>query len=92
VQRVAFWFKQSSGVRTEMGSELIEEDGTRTQWRQLPDPAQVAGLDPEKVALAEDAQQMWLGHLEAQEEEIRQRVLGPLLRELDATHQGGLGQ
>jgi protein gp37 len=37
---IPFWFKQSSGVRTEMGSELIEEDGTRTQWRQFPESTQ----------------------------------------------------
>ena len=35
-QGVAFFFKQSSGPRTEMGTELIEEDGTRTLWRQFP--------------------------------------------------------
>lgn len=32
----AFFFKQSSGYRTEMGTELIEEDGTSTIWRQYP--------------------------------------------------------
>ncbi len=36
---VAFWFKQSSSVRTEMGTELIEVDGTTTVWRQFPDDA-----------------------------------------------------
>ena len=34
---VAFFFKQSSGVRTEMGSALGEEDGTTTIWHQYPD-------------------------------------------------------
>jgi protein gp37 len=33
---VAFFFKQSSGVRTEMGTDLIEEDGRTTTWRQFP--------------------------------------------------------
>ena len=36
---IPFFFKQSSGVRTEMGTELIEADGTRTVWRQFPDLA-----------------------------------------------------
>jgi hypothetical protein len=84
-----FFFKQSSGVRTEMGTELIEEDGTRTTWRHVPDPAQVYGLDPQKVAIAEEALQDWLGHREAQDEQIRQRVLGPLLPEVEARHEGG---
>jgi protein gp37 len=33
---VAFFFKRSSGPRTDMGTELIEEDGTRAVWRQFP--------------------------------------------------------
>lgn len=33
---VAFFFKQSSGVRTEMGPALVEEDGTTTIWHQFP--------------------------------------------------------
>ncbi len=33
---VAVWFKQSSGVRSEMGPELIEADGSKTIWRQFP--------------------------------------------------------
>lgn len=33
---VAVWFKQSSGVRSETGTELIEVDGSRTTWRQFP--------------------------------------------------------
>jgi len=33
---VPFFFKQSSGIRTEMGTELIEEDGTTTLWREFP--------------------------------------------------------
>jgi protein gp37 len=36
VQGVAFFFKQSSGVRTEMGTELLEEDGSTTTWQQFP--------------------------------------------------------
>lgn len=35
-QNVAFFFKQSSGIRTEMGTDLIEEDGRRTTWHQYP--------------------------------------------------------
>lgn len=41
-QQVAFWFKQSSGIRTEMGTELIEEDGSTSVWRQFPDVYAVA--------------------------------------------------
>jgi len=33
---VAFFFKQSSGTRTEMGTELIEKDGTTSTWHQFP--------------------------------------------------------
>ncbi len=43
-QNIAFWFKQSSGPRSEMGTELIERDGSRTVWRQFPETAQ---SDPE---------------------------------------------
>lgn len=35
-QRVAFFFKQSSGVRTEMGTDLQEADGSFSEWRQFP--------------------------------------------------------
>jgi protein gp37 len=35
-QRVAFYFKQSSGVRSELGTALVELDGTTTVWRQYP--------------------------------------------------------
>ena len=34
---VAFFFKQVSGVRTEMGNRLIEADGSETVWEQFPD-------------------------------------------------------
>jgi protein gp37 len=34
---IAFFFKQSSGVRPGMAPELIEADGTRTVWRQFPE-------------------------------------------------------
>ena len=34
---VAFFFKQISGVRTEMGNKLIEADGSETVWEQFPD-------------------------------------------------------
>lgn len=36
-QNVAFFFKQSSGLRTEMGTALEHEDGSFWQWRQFPD-------------------------------------------------------
>lgn len=36
-QGVAFFFKQSAAYRTEIGTELIEEDGTHTVWNQYPD-------------------------------------------------------
>lgn len=32
----AFFFKQSAAPRTEMGTSLIHEDGTRWEWRQFP--------------------------------------------------------
>lgn len=35
-QRVAFFFKQSHGYRSEMHPYLIEADGRRFQWRQYP--------------------------------------------------------
>lgn len=35
-QGVAYFFKQSSGVRTEIGTQLEEEDGSRTTWQQYP--------------------------------------------------------
>ena len=40
---VPFFFKQSAAIRTEMGTELIEEDGSKTVWRQFPDVS-----DPDK--------------------------------------------
>ena len=33
---VPFFFKQSAAYRTEMGTELIEEDGTQTTWHEFP--------------------------------------------------------
>jgi protein gp37 len=33
---VAYFFKQSSGVRTEMGTNLIHEDGSAWLWQQYP--------------------------------------------------------
>jgi protein gp37 len=33
---VPFFFKQSSGPRTEMGTALIEHDGSAWEWRQYP--------------------------------------------------------
>lgn len=41
---VAFFFKQSSGIRTEMGTELIEEDGSTTTWREFPQTSQPASV------------------------------------------------
>src|SRR5205807_582724 len=35
-QGVAFFFKQSAAPRTEIGTALEEEDGTRYTWRQFP--------------------------------------------------------
>lgn len=35
-QGVAFFFKQSSGTRTETGTELQEADGTTSEWHQYP--------------------------------------------------------
>lgn len=35
-QGVAYFFKQSSGIRTEMGTALEHEDGTLWEWRQYP--------------------------------------------------------
>ena len=34
---VAFFFKQSSAYRTELGTDLEEADGTKTTWQQFPD-------------------------------------------------------
>jgi three-Cys-motif partner protein len=34
--RIAFFFKQSAGPRSEMGAALLEEDSSVTQWRQYP--------------------------------------------------------
>ena len=34
---VAFFFKQSAAYRTEMGTELIEADDTKSTWQQFPD-------------------------------------------------------
>lgn len=36
-QGVAFFFKQSSGIRTETDTMLIEEDGTTSEWHQFPE-------------------------------------------------------
>ncbi|MGI0014174.1 MAG: DUF5131 family protein, partial [Nitrososphaera sp.] len=33
---IAFFFKQSAAARSEMGTVLLEEDGSETQWRQYP--------------------------------------------------------
>jgi protein gp37 len=35
--KVAFFFKQDSGARTEMRPWLVEQDGSRWQWHQYPD-------------------------------------------------------
>lgn len=35
-QKVAFFFKQSAAHRTEMGTSLIHEDGSRWRWQQMP--------------------------------------------------------
>jgi protein gp37 len=35
-QEVAFFYKQDSGVRTEMRPYLVEEDGSRWKWEQIP--------------------------------------------------------
>ena len=48
---VAFFFKQSAAYRTEMGTELIEADGTRTEWQQFPDTMPVAEPEPEQMTL-----------------------------------------
>jgi protein gp37 len=34
---VAFFFKQSSGIRTETGTSLMEADGTCRVWREYPE-------------------------------------------------------
>ena len=42
-QDIAFFFKQSAAPRTEIGTDLIEEDSSKTTWQQFPDtytPAQ----------------------------------------------------
>ncbi len=62
-QDVAYFFKQSSGVRTEMGTQLQEEDGTLSTWQQYPThlgyvptagaPARMEGM--EDGAAAQDA-------------------------------------
>lgn len=44
----AFFFKQSSGLRTEMGTALIEVDGSRWKWQQYP--GQLSA--PERVSAA----------------------------------------
>lgn len=54
---VAFFFKQSSGIRTEMGTDLIEENGTRTTWQQYPDShisGPSIGVDMEQRAVQGD--------------------------------------
>jgi hypothetical protein len=33
---VPFFFKQSSALRTEVGTRLVEADGTTTTWQQYP--------------------------------------------------------
>jgi protein gp37 len=38
---VPFFFKQSSGPRPGMGALLVEEDGSKTEWKQFPDDAPV---------------------------------------------------
>jgi protein gp37 len=35
-QGIAFFFKQSAAPRSEMGTVLLEEDGSATQWHQYP--------------------------------------------------------
>ena len=49
-QGVAFFFKQSSATRTEMGQALEHEDGSLWLWEQYPDdrraPVQVTADDP----------------------------------------------
>ena len=34
---VAFFFKQSAAYRTELGTDLIETDGSKTTWNEFPD-------------------------------------------------------
>jgi protein gp37 len=34
---VPFFFKQSAALRTEVGTRLIEADGSRTTWHEYPD-------------------------------------------------------
>lgn len=48
---IAFYFKQSSGIRSEMGTELEEEDGSHTIWRQFPDEQQMSN-NPAPVQMA----------------------------------------
>lgn len=37
LSETAFFFKQSSGIRTEMGTALEHEDGSFWEWQQFPD-------------------------------------------------------
>ena len=45
---VAFFFKQSAAYRTEMGTELIEADGSKTTWQQYPDTLIPEAPEPEQ--------------------------------------------
>jgi len=42
----AFFFKQSSAARTEMGTELKETDGTTTEYQQFPEEVQAFATNP----------------------------------------------
>lgn len=47
-QDVAFFFKQDSGIRTELRPWLVEEDGSRWTWEQYPHQL----TPPERVSIA----------------------------------------
>jgi protein gp37 len=50
---VPFFFKQSAARRTEIGTQLVEADGSTTVWHQYPDePAQPQRRAPEQEVAA----------------------------------------
>lgn len=46
---IPFFFKQSAAYRTELGTELEEEDGTKTRWEQFPDSIQQAAPQDQRL-------------------------------------------
>ena len=48
---IAFFFKQSAAIRTEMGTQLIEANGTKTTWQQYPDTMSEPTPEPEQLSL-----------------------------------------